>query len=228
MRYVSRHRLRRLMASASPLLFAGTVAIGSVLIATFRPTGPTEGTANALTTWVPFGVVTVLAIVLAIQTWAEYRKRTFEPTLAFKLGDIFDSEEMIGARSRAAKTLKDNSSKLGSSDFSCLDLDEIFDFFESVGFYMNGDQITPEVAHHWYHYWLRGYYSAGYEYIAAKQKKEVTQWKSIKKLLCATNQIELDLNKNATKNLLEGDELNDFLNEEIGMIFPLSRRSTAA
>jgi hypothetical protein len=167
---------------------------------------------------VPFVVVIALAIVLAVQTWAEYRKRTFEPTLAFKLGDDFDSKEMEVSRSKASATLRDNSSKLSDPDFSCPDLDSIFDFFESVAFYINGDQITPEVAHHWYHYWLRGYYSAGYEYIAAKQKEGPTQWKFVEKLLCATTQIEFEMNKNATEDLLKGDRLSDFLNEEIGMV----------
>jgi hypothetical protein len=151
----------------------------------FRPAGSTDATADALARWVPFVVVIALAIVLAVQTWAEYRKRTFEPTLAFKLGDDFDSKEMEVSRLRER---------------------------------MNGDQITPEVAHHWYHYWLRGYYPAGYKYMAAKQKEDPTQWKFVEKLLCATTQIEFEMNKNTTKDLLKGDRLSDFLNEEIGMV----------
>ncbi len=231
MKYTQRHKMRRFLVSASPLFFAGVAALASAIIAILRPFTVPAGTPE----WFfkgPFlvGLLILAIVLLIIQTWAEYRKRTYEPTLAFKLGEIFESEEMIAARSIAAQFLQTNHVRLSDPGLSCLDLDDVFDFFESVGFYMNGDQISPEAAHHWYHYWVRGYYSAGQEYLRARQykDKEPTQWKFIKKLLDATNEIERKMNKEHYQDIIKDEKLKKFLSDEIELTKHFSKRKAAA
>ena len=218
MRYKRSHRLRRFLASGSPLLFAGAVAIASVVLATLRSNGPGGTAIDPVTKWVLLAVVLAGVVLLAVQMWFEYRKRTYEPTWAIKFGEMFESEDTLGIRSRAANSLQTNSGKLGSPDFSSSDLDALFDFFESLGFYMSGDQISPEVARHWYHHWILGYYSAGHEYLAAVQKEEPTQWRFVKILLDATNEIEFEQNKSEYEPTIKGEKLNKFLSNEIHLI----------
>jgi len=65
----------------------------------------------------------------------------------------------------------------GEKKKSALDLiDDVLDILEDVGFYVDGDQISPEVAHHHLFYWIRGYWFAAQPYITEKQQLEPTQW----------------------------------------------------
>src|SRR5262249_9738850 len=133
--------------------------------------------------WILFSLFIVVGLVMVLQTRAEYRKRTYDPTWAIKFSEIFDSERMRTARAKAACALKDK-------DTLSSEVDEVLNFFEDLGFYMQGDQLTPEVAHHAFQYWIRGYYSAAYEYLKAGQEQEQSHWEFIGMLLEATNEIE--------------------------------------
>ena len=84
---------------------------------------------------------------------------------------------------------------------------------------MQGDQITPEVAHHAFFYWIRGYYSAAQTYIEAAQRAEPSNWEFVKSLFTITSQIEQErVKKNGKpKVLLDADEITKFLDEEIAL-----------
>jgi hypothetical protein len=148
---------------------------------------------------------------------AEYRKRTYDPTWALKFDDKFDSAEMRSARSKAAKALKDKQGRLGCADYTSPDIDDVLDFFEGLGFFMQGDQITPEVAHHAFHHWIRGYYSAAKEYLEAAQKTEPSHWEYVRTLFEITNQVERERvrKKGKHKILLDEGGIAKFLDEEI-------------
>jgi hypothetical protein len=81
---------------------------------------------------------------------------------------------------------------------------------------LQGDQITPEVAHHAFHYWIRGYYSAAKPYLENKQQQRLTQWEWVPFLLEATHEIEVERN-GQVKKLLDAPDVEKFLAEEMNV-----------
>ena len=110
-------------------------------------------------------LLVVLAVLLGLQMTAEYRRRTYDPTWMLKFDEDFDSDDMRHKRSKAAEDIKKNRTRLDDNDFKSPELDDVLDFFEGVGFLIQGDEMTPEVAHHAFHHWIRGYYVATRQYI---------------------------------------------------------------
>jgi hypothetical protein len=74
-----------------------------------------------------------------------------------------------------------------------------------------------EVAHHAFHHWIRGYYSAAQKYLEAGREMEPSQWEFVKLLFDVTNEVEQEkVRKTATSDsLLDSAEIADFLDEEI-------------
>jgi len=206
------YRLRRLAASGSPVLFAGTVALAGLAISSVSRK---ISLSRAIV-----GVVLVLWVVLlGFQMAAEYWRRTYDPTWMIKFDEKFDGEEMRGTRSKAAKALKDDHARLASDGYVSSEINDILDFFEQVGFFMQGDQITPEVAHHAFHHWVRGYYSAANKYLEAAQRREPSNWEFVKRLFEITNEVERERAKKKGKReiLLNEAGIAKFLEEEIGL-----------
>jgi hypothetical protein len=135
------HRVRRLSASASPVLFTGSMALAGLVIA---------GISKNIS--LPLGLIEGLLFLsialLALQTYAEYRRRTYDATLVLKFVEKFDGDGMKHTRSRAAKFLKENKEQLADEACFSQDIDDLFDFFDDLGFFMTGDQITPESVNH--------------------------------------------------------------------------------
>jgi hypothetical protein len=158
------------------------------------------------------GIVGV--VLLACQARAEYKHRTYDPTWAFRFDDRFYDVKFKTIRFKAAKILKNNQGKLRRTEKNLDDIDEILDFLEDIGFYAQGDQITPEVAHHHFYHWIRGYYLAARDYIEAWQTKaqEPPRWEHIKELFEITSEIE---DESEGKTRLSGEEISEFLDEEI-------------
>lgn len=206
------HRLRRLAASGSPVLFAGTVALAGLAIS--EASGKID-----LSAIVVYLFLALSIFLLGFQMTAEYWRRTYDPTLMTKFDGKFDGEEMRRTRSKAAQALKDDHARLSSDEYASSAIDDILDFFEAVGFFMQGDQITPEVAHHAFHYWIRGYYSAAKEYLETAQRKEPSNWECVERLFKITNEVERERAKKRGKReiLLDDAGIAKFLEEEIGL-----------
>ena len=115
---------------------------------------------------------------------------------------------MSNIRSRAAKALKKE------DGYSSIDIDDVLDFFEDLGFYMQGDQATPEAIHHTFYYWIRGYYSAARDYLEKAQEERPTQWEFVKELFETTHEIEIERNKSGENSF----DLKSFLGEEINLV----------
>jgi len=97
---------------------------------------------------------------------------TFDPTLALKYWDDFASSEMYQTRARASKALEEHAKDLGNEDYHNPDIDDVLDIFEDIGFYVRGDQLTPEVAHQELYYWIRGYYSTARPYLEKNKRAD--------------------------------------------------------
>ena len=97
------------------------------------------------------------------------------------------------------------------------DIDDVMDFFEDIGFYMCGDQVSPEVAHHHFYNWIRGYWQASEKYVNAWRAKEPARWNHIEKLFHTVTEIEVSEGSTPKERLvLEPDKLDEFLDDEIG------------
>jgi hypothetical protein len=208
-RRLPRHRFRRCMISASSVFFGGLAAMIALFVAATRPE-----VSSRVVTNLSWAFVIVFLGLASFQWRSEYRRRTYDPALAIKYSDEFSGSDMNGSRHRAAKQLKSSRDKL--TDAELPELDEIFDFFEDLGFYANGDQISAEVAHHTFYYWIQGYCSAAGDYLDAKRKKpgESTRWEHVRILLDLTSEVEAERTKLTRGKNIAGDVL-EFLNDEI-------------
>ena len=161
------------------------------------------------------------ALFLILQTYFEYRRRTYDPTWALKYQDIWDESEPL--RSKAAKILlehKDDLSQIDEDENEALlsPIDDVLDILEDIGFYMQGDQLSAEVAHHHFYHWIRGYWCAAESYIRAWQKKETARWQHLKKLFEETSAIESSIDKRAKEKPMLSEkniEIEKFLKGEI-------------
>jgi hypothetical protein len=201
-----------LAVSGSPVLFAGTVALAGVAISSITK----DVHLNPAMLWV---LLVVLAVLLGLQMTAEYRRRTYDPTWMFKFDEDFNSDDMRHKRSKAAEDIKNNQTRLTDDDFKSPELDDVLDFFEGVGFLMQGDEMTPEVAHHAFHYWIHGYYVAAREYIETTQNKRPMQWECVKGLFELTSEVEDERRRKLAKSEepLDGTCIAKFLEEEIAL-----------
>jgi hypothetical protein len=188
------------------------------------------GLPNELDKWKsawPIWAIGVVAVgLLALRAWSEYRQQTYSPKwISSMFWNEFDSESTKEARYLAAKTLKAYEGEklrlaLGKKDPDLehpdlVNIDDALDFFEDLGFYVEGDQISPEVAHQAFYYWIEGYYTASKEYIEFRQKTSVTTWDHFKPLYEVTSEVEA--RKVKDKRNLDETELSKFLEGEIAL-----------
>ena len=122
-------------------------------------------------------------------------------------------------RFEAAKTLIEQKGQLENLDGreDVLDpIDDVLDFFEDIGFYERGGQISPETAHHHFYHWLRIYRQAARPYIEAWRKDEPARWKHIDDLFETASEVEME-EAGCTRSeiTLSCDKLDEFLKQEM-------------
>ena len=90
---------------------------------------------------------------------------------------------MAVQRSHAASTLLANKGHLGEiTKPELASMDDVLDFLEDLGFYQRADHISPELVHHHFFHWVRGYWQAAETYINAWRKKEPARWSHVEEL----------------------------------------------
>lgn len=96
-------------------------------------------------------------------------------------------------------------------------VEPVLDFFETVGFYLEGGQISDEVVHHHFHHWMRGWYSNLKSYIDYYQKieNEEAAYINVRKLYDRVSLIEGEFPR-PTVFLTTREQKLDFLEEESG------------
>ncbi len=216
------HRANRFLTSCTSVDIIGAGTMIAVIAGTLFPPTSTAMTAVAAATYespallYPLFVIALAVLsLLAFRAKAEYQRRTYDPTWVLKFDEIFNSESMKIIRGKAAKSLIDNRGNLANDETSLPDLDDVLNILDTVGFYEHGHQITPEVAHHHFHYWVHGYYQAAHEYIEWCESSEPTVWEFIKELYDMTNSIEIERSGGKRKALLDEKRMLDFLEDEI-------------
>ncbi len=214
------------------MLPAATVGIALVLRAIGNSQSQ-ESTRSSLewilrSPWVAwcFALGVIAAVAIAVfQTVAAYRKHTYDPTWVLKYQDKFDAMEEK-ERPIAARLLlnglkeKDYLSQIGAKRKELSDIDPVLDFFEDLGFYVKGVQISPEVAHHHFYHWIRGYYQASRDYIDPWRDKEPARWEHLAYLFEITFEVEKEIEKRIERETGrrggQQENLEEFLLEEIG------------
>jgi|ERR1035438_285282 hypothetical protein len=89
--------------------------------------------------------------------------------LALKLSHDFDSEASIARRGRVANAFLNN--------LRIAEADDVFDFFEQVGFFVRKGLIESDVAHSFFFHWVNLYWVVGKQTIAEKRIESEGLWK---------------------------------------------------
>ena len=184
-------RFRRVIVSVHPRFGLMVLAIAAtVLLALPRLYITSEGVAKMSNVqylqYILWGILVLAVLVLGLSTFFEYRRRTHDWTLIFQYADTFD--EMTEQRVAAARFLLDKTRNL---EEDCGELEDILDIFEDMGFYIEGDQLSSEVVHHTFDYWIRAFCQAAESYIKDRQRKEPLQWGHLDGLRKCVDRIEI-------------------------------------
>jgi hypothetical protein len=121
---------------------------------------------------VSFGVLCFMIVLMGIRTYLEFQRRTFDFSAIAPLVREYESAGMESKFTLAAqKTLE----ILSRGDWSGLDhatdVEPVLDFLEDVGLQLSRNQISDELAHHYFFPTIQAYYLALRDYIKANQKK---------------------------------------------------------
>lgn len=208
------------LAASTGLLLWGPPVIAALLglVAVVAPQqAPAVPLWEHLVHWLIFGG-SVSVLLLCIQAYFEFQRRTYDPTWILRFVDTFDSSEMKQLRAKAAKAIKANRHDLRRRHRDLEDIDDVLDFFEDLGFYEHGGQISPEVAHHSFYHWIRGYYSAARDYLEVWQEEEPAQWEYVTELFETTYETHLARVKCKAVKIINDAQILDFLDQEIGLV----------
>lgn len=217
-------KLKRLVFSIPAgltLMFIASCIAGIGLLVQARKAFSNE--TGATPTWMVVYVVLALVVGLAfliLQTALEFKRKTYDPTWALRYQEMWDQAEKL--RSKAADILlrkKNDLSEIDKYEAQLCSIDNVLDILEDIGFYVEGDQISAEVAHHHFYHWIRLYWCAAHPYIRAWRKKpgEGARWSHIEPLFDKTSRIEASIEKCALeKTWLDSQKIQDFLEQECG------------
>jgi hypothetical protein len=212
-------KLTRFLSSVSGIYFAVFSALcipTAGLIAHFaqgvdgRCLGNHWELVGALITGVLFGLLFIVT-----QAYVAHRRSIYDPKWGLRFQAIFDG--MGQQRDRAALILLHYKKELAQTESKKQDLDnidEVLDFLDDLGFYLKGGHLSPEVAHHHFYHWIRGYTQAAKKYIEACRAKEPARWNHIAELVQATSAVELS-ESNGKIFELDASGIERFLNEEV-------------
>lgn len=164
--------------------------------------------------WLIGGVVLIFCV--CGRNYLESRRSRYDPHWAMDFQDRFDNPAMTEARARAAKTLITNRADLANpADNALADIDDVLDFFEDIGLYQRADHISPELAHHHFFHWTRGYWQAAKPYVVASRVKEPARWNHVEELFDTSCDIEHKEQGGTREQLrLSDSDLDEFLRQE--------------
>ena len=201
-------------------MFLGIFA--SVGVVYFSQTSTSKPQGSALPFWF-LGAIFILGFLLIfLFTLAEYRRRTYDPVLILKWQEIFD--DMKNERDAAARAMieylsvpKSDRNWRRVAKAKPANLEDVFDFLDDLGFYMEGSQFSSEVVHHHFYNWIRIYLQEGLSYITQNRanKHEPKKWYHCESLLKQVEEIETTQNPFETNLNWDDDKLKEYLSYEV-------------
>jgi hypothetical protein len=127
--------------------------------------------------------------------------------LALKLADDFDSEISLARRGRVANAFLNN--------LKIAEADDVFDFFEQVGFFVRKGLIESDVAHSFFFHWVNLYWIAGRQAIAEKRVESEGLWKDFEFLYQKLLNIEMTTDPRSRFINPSSEIIKKYLEEEL-------------
>ncbi len=159
------------------LAVATPVTGGALVILMMFVTGPKVS--------VIFAAVAVAGLfLLGLQTWANYYRQWYDPTLALKYQDMFCAPELMDARKKACRYYQKHKEWP-------IEVEDVLDVFDDLGFYVQTIHVSRDVLHQYFCWWVCGYVGLAQEYIKTRQAgseaeglpPDPTRWEHCKLLL---------------------------------------------
>ncbi len=177
--------------------------------------------------WTAIGTILLAIAAFASmgQQWRQFKKlRADDSERAFKNSSVtlitdFDKQfdDLIDERIKVAKIIIENKILENPSfDFSILQnrMDDIYDFFDTLGYFVEQKYIKPEVVHQYFYHWFSMYF----EFYKIYNIKELsgfdkTVWNNMPKLSEIMENVESELLGKRRKKITK-DDLVKFFGEE--------------
>lgn len=205
--------LRRLFGAVAWLTMLGlvvTIAMGLLKQSTNNDS-QAKTTQTILISSPFFWLILLALVVVAIQTYVNYSKDWYNPDLALKYQDAFESERVVTARTKATKQYKEK----GKYNHMTKEVEVVLDIFEDIGFYVKHEEMSREVAHHHFYHWARGYIQTARGYIERYQIDDPTAYESCEYLLKEITEVEANKVRRRIEELVYDEkEIADFMEEE--------------
>lgn len=167
----------------------------------------------------------IAAVTAIVAIWVESRRSRFASgvDLIHNLDREFRSERFLHIRANAARGL------LAQPTANTNAVDEIFDFFEEVAFFVRRGALDLETTWYFFFSYMYRFHTVAAEYIAAQRRSDATLWHNhvtvYPKLLAIE---ERDRAKLGSRKKLSEDDLAEFLRDETRLLEELAQASERA
>jgi len=102
----------------------------------------------------------VLVAILALCYQILRSRFSMNLDLVLKLDNKFNSDEFRKLRATIAKSILES-----GKDQIADDIEDVFDLFETVGYFVRHHALNKKIVWHTFYVWLHGYWSVGNNYI---------------------------------------------------------------
>lgn len=155
-------------------------------------------------------VVAVIVSILALLYQIRRSRIATSLELVTKFDDRFNGDEFRKVRLAASQALSEHPSPTEAED--------VFDFFETLGYLARTGAAEKGFLWHTFYHWVHGYWSAGSQHIKQKrtEAKNAKLWCDFEALHAALLKIERREANQSEPEFLSPDEIKHFLNEELG------------
>jgi hypothetical protein len=128
---------------------------------------------DKITAWSTLALAALSLVSCFIVYWGIKRQtesfaQSVSADLGFKLNDRFDGPALKDARKKATEALLENK--------KTADIDDLFDFFETIGFYVDRGLLDERIAHTLFFHWINLYWVAGKDQIENNQAASKGIW----------------------------------------------------
>jgi hypothetical protein len=163
--------------------------------------------------WIIIVIATVGFSLVAVQTWANYKTQWYDPNLALKYVDIFFGHDLMKYRKKAGIKYK----KTGKWTS---DVEDVLDILEDLGFYIENQIISRDIAHHFFYYWIRGYIQTADDYIkeCRSQPQQELAYEHCFSLLEEVSKVEAKKTNTSIPSLhWNQEDIDKFIEAEINL-----------
>jgi hypothetical protein len=152
-------------------------------------------------------------LVAAIALYYQILRSRFSMNLdlVLKLDDRFNSAEFKRLRATIAESILEHGKEQIIDD-----IEDVFDFFETVGYFVKHNALNKKIVWHTFYVWIHGYWSEGKEdiHLMRQEKKDDTLYEDFQWLHNKLLKIERARTGKREPELLSKKEITEFFEEE--------------